>query len=198
MRFFELVASELRLMLKGQHWWWYAGAAGILIGSLVSPMEDSRGGWLVAAWIWPILIWSQMGAKEAQYATQSLIFSSERALVRQLPALWTAGVLIAMLIGGGAGIRVLLGAGWQGLMAWIAGAVFIPSLALALGVWSGRSKAFEALYVIWWYVGPLHHVRGVDFAGSTTASSTPAAYMLAAAILLASAYMGRRSRLGYA
>jgi len=197
-RFFSLVASELRLMLKGQRWWWYAGAAAILVGSMVSPTKDSRGGWLVAAWIWPVLIWSQMGAREARHATQSLIFSSERALLRQLPALWTAGVLIAALTGAGAGIRLLLGADWQGLLAWTAGALFIPSLALALGVWSGSSKAFEALYTVWWYVGPLHHVRGMDFAGSTAVSSTPAAYMLAAAMLLATAYMGRRTRLGYA
>lgn len=197
-RFFELVTSELRIMLKGLRWWWYGGATVILVGGIVSPTEYSRGGCLVAAWIWPVLIWSQMGAREARYATQSLIFSSERALVRELPALWTAGVLIAVLTGAGAGIRLLLGADWQGLLAWAAGALFIPSLALALGVWSGRSKAFEALYTVWWYVGPLHHVRGMDFAGSTAVSSTPAAYMLAAAILLATAYMGRRARLGYA
>lgn len=197
-RFFELMASELRLMLKGQHWWWYGGAAIILVGSIASPSEYSREGWLVAAWIWPVLVWSQMGTREARYATQSLIFSSERALPRQLPALWTAGVLIAALTGAGVGIRFVLGADWQGLLAWMAGAMFIPSLALALGVWSGRSKAFEALYVIWWYVGPLHHLRGVDFAGTTPASSTPAAYMLGAAILLMTAYMGRKARLGYA
>jgi len=75
--------------------------------------------------------------------------------------------------------------------------LFIPSLALALGVWSGRSKAFEALYTVWWYVGPLHHVPGVDFAGTTAASSSSAAYLLVAGALLMAAYMGRRARLGY-
>ena len=197
-RFFAVVASELRLMLKGQHWWWYAGAAAILVGSLASPTEYSRGGWLIAAWIWPVLIWSQMGTREARYATQSLIFSSERALQRQLPALWTAGALIAAFTGAGVGIRLLLGADWLGLLAWIAGALFIPSLALALGVWSSRSKAFESLYTVWWYFGPLHHVRGADFSGTTAASSTPAAYILTATILIFAAYMGRRTRLGYA
>lgn len=197
-RFFDLVVSELRLMLKGQRWWWYAGAAIILTGSIASPIEDSRGGWLLAAWIWPVLIWSQMGTREARHATQSLIFSSERALVRQLPALWTAGVLIAVLTGAGAGIRLLLGGDWQGLLAWTAGAIFIPSLALALGVGSGRSKAFEALYTVWWYVGPLHHVRGIDFAGTTAASSTSAGYIAAGAVLIAAAYMARRAQLGYA
>jgi len=197
-RFLQLVLCELRLMLKGQRWWWYAGAAGLLIGTLVSPSADAREGCLIAAWFWPILIWSQMGAREARYATQSLIFSSPRALPRQLPAIWMAGVLVAALAGAGAGVRLLMSDDWHGLLGWLAGALFIPSLALALGVWSGRSKAFEALYTVWWYIGPLHHTAGWDFMGTTPASSSSMAYILAAAALLATAYIGRRVRLGYA
>lgn len=197
-RFTRLVISELRLMLKARRWWWYAGAAGILIGGLVSPVAVARQGWLVAAWIWPILLWSQMGAREARYETQPLIFSSPRALYRQLPAAWTAGVLVALLTGAGVGVRLLIGADWQGLMGWLAGALFIPSLALALGVWSGNSKFFEALYTIWWYTGALHHVPRLDFTGGSPDFSTPLAYLAAAGMLLAASFAGRRVRLGYA
>jgi len=196
-RFPQLVISELQLLLKGQRWWWYAGAAGILVGSVVSPLADSRGGWLVAAWIWPILLWSQLGAREARYQTQSLIFSSERALYRQLPAAWVAGVLVAAVTGGGAAIRMVLSADGKGLVSWAAGALFIPSLALALGVWSGSSKFFEALYTVWWYVGPAHHVSGLDFAGTTAGSSAPIVWIFSAGVLLMAAYVGRRMRLGY-
>ena len=49
------------------------------------------------------------------------------------------------VLGAGAGSRLLLVQGWHGLVPWIAGAVFLPSLALALGVWSGSGKAFEGL-----------------------------------------------------
>ncbi|MGA8152953.1 MAG: hypothetical protein WB952_18525 [Terriglobales bacterium] len=196
-RFALLVGSELRLMLKGQRWWWYAVAAGIFVGSLVSPTEAARQGWLVAAWIWPVLLWSQMGAREARFATQSLIFSCERALHRQLPALWTAGLGVALLAGGGTGLRLLLSSDWRGLVAWFAGALFIPSLALALGVWSDSSKAFEAFYTVWWYIGPLHHTPGLDFMGTTDVSSAPATWVLAAAALLTASYFGRRARLGY-
>jgi hypothetical protein len=31
------------------------------------------------------------------------------------------------------------------MLAWTAGVFFIPSLALALGVWSGSSKLFEVV-----------------------------------------------------
>ena len=198
LRFFELVLSELRLMLKGQRWWWNAGAMAIIIGSLASPIADSRGGWLVAAWIWPVLVWSQMGSRDVRCNTEALIFSCEHSLQRQLPALYAAGVVVTALTGSGTGIRLLFIRDWNGLLAWMAAAFFIPSLALALGVWSGGSKAFEALYSVWWYIGPLHHVRGMDFAGTTAVSSTPTVYLIGAGALILSAYIGRRARLGYA
>jgi hypothetical protein len=139
-----------------------------------------------------------MGSRESRHATQSLIFSSPRALYRQLPALWTAGVLVALLTGGGVGIRLLLSSDWPALAAWATAALFIPSLALALGIWSGSSKFFEGLYTVWWYMGPLHHTPGLDFIGVTPRSASTAAYLLAAGALLAASYLGRRVLLGYA
>jgi hypothetical protein len=196
-RFLHLVTSELRLMLKGHRWWWYVVAAGLCVAQLVSPdLEARQGTWLVA-WLGPVLVWSQMGAREARYATQSLIFSSERALYRQLPAVWTAGVIVAVLTGGGMGIRLLLAGDARAFSAWAAGALFIPSLALALGVWSGTSKTFEALYTVWWYLAA-NHTPGMDFMGTTAASTNTHLYFLAAAALTAASYMGRRVRLGYA
>jgi hypothetical protein len=189
--------SELRLMLKGLRRWWYAGAVGMLVGQLVSPEPNLRMGFLLAAWIWPVLLWSQMGCREARYATSALLFSSERSLSRELPALWTAGVLVALLTGGGIGVRLLLGASWHGFAAWFAGALFIPSMALALGIWTGSSKAFEAIYTVFWYIGPAHHIPGLDFMGTTQASSSPELYAVATIALLAVSYWGRRARLGY-
>ncbi len=197
-RSLQLVASELRLMLKGLRWWWYTVAIGLLIGQLVSPGADVRAGFLLVAWIWPILIWSQMGCREARHATGALLFSSAHSLSRQLPALWSAGVLVALLTGSGVGVRLVLGADWHSLAGWLAGAVFIPSFALALGIWTGSSKAFEAIFTVWWYVGPAHQIPGLDFMATTPASSSPLRYAVAAAVLLAAAYWRRRQSLGYA
>jgi len=197
-RFAPLVVCELRLMLKGQRWWWYVVAAGLSIACLAAPLNASRGGVIVAAWLWPVLLWSQMGAREARYSTQSLLFSSERSLQRQLPAAWTAGVIVAALTGGGLGIRLLLAANLQGLVVWATACLFIPTLALALGAWSGSSKAFEALYTVWWYIGPANHTSGLDFIGTTAASSRPYTYLLLTGALLAASYLGRRSKLAYA
>ncbi|HKV80176.1 MAG TPA: hypothetical protein VJP02_18655 [Candidatus Sulfotelmatobacter sp.] len=196
--FFRIVAAELRLMLKGKRWWWYLVAAGLAVASLFTPFDAARGGVLVAAWLWPIFVWSPMGSREACYATESLIFSSTRALSRQLPAIWSAGVLVALFAGGGVGLRLLIHGDHRGFLAWFAGAAFIPTLALALGVWTGGSKAFEAIYIIWWYMGPAHHIPGIDFMGTTAASSTPIPYLIATVFLLGAAYLRRRSRLAYA
>jgi hypothetical protein len=197
-RFLQLIVSELRLMLKGQRWWWYAVAAGLLIGQFVSPEPSVRAGFLIAAWIWPILFWSQMGCRESRHATGALLFSSARSLTRQLPALWTAGILVALLTGAGAGVRLVLGADWHTFAGWLAGAIFIPTLALALGTWTGSSKTFEAIYTVWWYIGPAHQMPGLDFMGTTPASSSPRQFAIAAALLLATAYWRRRQILGYA
>jgi hypothetical protein len=197
-RYLQLVISELRLMLKGQRWWWYVGAAGMLVGELVSPEPNIRSGFLVAAWLWPILLWSQMGCREARSNTSALLFSSERSLSRQLPALWMAGVLLALITGAGVGIRLALAADWHSSAAWLAGALFIPSFALMLGIWSSGSRAFEAIYTVWWYMGPAHQMPGFDFMGTTSASSSPLPYLLATIALLAVSYWGRRSRLAYA
>ena len=50
----------------------------------------------------------------------------------------------------------------SGLLAWLSAALFIPSLALALGVWSSGKKLFEVLYISLWYQGPMNGVLMVD------------------------------------
>jgi len=197
-RFATLVAGEFTLMTKGLRWWWYLVAAGLLVAEFVSPNAEAWQGTLLAAWIWPVLVWSQMGCRESRNATQSLIFSAERIVYRQLAALWAAGVMVALVTGAGAGVRLLLSSNWQVLASWLAGALFIPSLALAFGVWSGLSKLFEAIYTVWWYVGPLHHTPVLDFVGGTRASSSPGLYLGLAGGLLLLACLGRRRQVAYA
>jgi len=197
-RFFALVAAELRLMLHGQMWWWYVGAAGLFVGCVAAPLSEGRTGVLVVAWLWPLLLWAQMGNREARWATESLVFASPQAMARQLPAAWLAGVLVAMGTGGGLAIRLGIAGDVHGLVGWAVGACFIPSLALACGVWSGGSKLFEALYTVWWYVGALHHVSGLDYTGVVAASARPGLFAGLTVMLVGAAWMGRRARVAYA
>ena len=192
--FLRILNAELRLALKGFRWWWYAVAAGLLIAQFASPLEVARGPLLVAAWIWPVLIWSAMGVRESRHATGQFIFSSARILPRQLPACWLAGVVVAVLLGAGAAVRLLFAGQSAGVLAWIAGALFVPTLAVSLGVWSGTSKVFEAIYTALWYAGPLNRIAGLDFTGASSGPRTlhfALVYFALNAALIVVAFLGR-------
>jgi len=161
----HMLRAELRLMVKGYHWSWYAGAAGLLIAQLASPYGVMRGYIAPLSWAWPIAIWSSMGTREARFNTGQLLFSSPAPLKRQLPATWMAGMLIVVAAGGGAFLRAFIAGDWPYLAALLVGAVFIPTLALTLGVVGGSKKLFEVAYMLLWYLGPMNHMPILDFMG---------------------------------
>jgi hypothetical protein len=197
-RFGAMLAAELRLMLKGQRWWWYAVAAGLAIASAAVPSAEARGFILGCAWIWPVLLWSQMGVRELRDQTNQLLFSAPHPIARQLPAVWLAGVILALLTGSGFAVRLFLAGNMKGLLAWSIGALFIPTFALSLGVWSGSSKPFEILYTVLWYVGPMHAMPPLDFMGSapaTAATRYPFVYLVLACGLGLAALAGRKRQL---
>ncbi len=197
-RFPAVLAAELRLMLKGQRWWWYSIAAGLLLAQAFIPKADGRGVALAFAWIWPILLWSSMGMREMRYQTYQILFAVPHPLARQLPAIWLAGVLLSVMTGSGFAIRLLLEKNLSGLFAWTVGALFIPTAALCLGVWSSSSKPFEILYTLFWYIGPMHAMPAFDFMGAspaTAATRYPLVYLALTAILFVMAVAGRKRQL---
>lgn len=197
-RFGAMLVAELRLILKGQKWWWYAGAALAIVLSAALPTPQARGMALAFAWIWPVLLWSTMGIRESRYGTSQLLFSAPHPVARQLPAVWCAGTVLALITGSGFALRLLLSGNWRGFLAWLVGAAFIPTLALALGVWSGTSKPFEIVYTLLWYVGPLHATVPLDFMASapgTAFTRVPFFYLVFAAVLALSALAGRKRQL---
>jgi hypothetical protein len=196
--FLRLVIAEFGLLLKGQRWWWYAVAAALAITSAVVPNPQVRAGLVAAALIWPVLLWSQLGAREASFNTSAMVFSCPHPLAAQFPATWLSGAILSVLIGAAFALRVLVGGDVRGFAACVAGMLFIPSLALALGAWTGHSKAFEAFYTVWWYAGPANHLPGLDFFGTTPGSCSPILYVGLTAALLTIAVVGRRVRLAYA
>jgi hypothetical protein len=196
--FLDLLKAELRLMLKGQRWWWYAVAGVLVVAGLAAPLENARSIVLPFAWIWPLLIWSSQGSRESRFATGELVFSAAWPLERQLPTVWVSGVLLAVLIGSGVGLRMILAGDWAGAGAWLVGALFIPTFALFLGVWTGNSKAFEAVYLFLWYIGPLNRTPSLDFMGASPAavsSGMPLVWLAVTAGLAAAAVVGRRRQL---
>jgi hypothetical protein len=197
-RFDRVLRAEVRLALGGQPWWWYLGALVWAVAGLLAPVEASREYLLPAAWLWPLLIWSALGTREVQHRTEELVFANPHPLCRQLPATWLSGLIVTLLAGSGVALRLVLAGDWPALLAWAVGALFIPTLALALGVWSGSGKAFEGVYAVLWYVGPVNQLATLDFmgaSGKSVAAGVPFYYLALTAILMGLAAVGRKRQL---
>ncbi len=190
-RFRPLLSGELRLFLKGQRWWWYAVAAGLVVAQLVSPSDAVQYA-LIVAWVWPTLILSGLGCRESRFDTRQIVFSAPRP-TSQLLAGWLSAVLVMALLGSGALVRFLLAEDPVAALGWLTAIVFIPSLALSLGTLTGSGKAFEALYVLWMY-GLTQQIPAVDFAGLVPGSHFYL-YAVVAIGLLAIATLARRWQL---
>ncbi|MFX0107845.1 MAG: hypothetical protein ACFE7R_06160 [Candidatus Hodarchaeota archaeon] len=199
--FKSLVLAEFRLTLREIEDFPFLGVYGfavagvLVVVGLFVPINTARGMILPLAWFLPVLIWSKMGTREVQYHTDQLIFSSANILRRQIAAIWIAGVLLALITGSGVALNLVIHGEWSGLIAWSAGAIFIPSLALCLGVWTGSSKVFEFLYTLLWYIGPLNQTEPLDFMGALPGSVEAGIwqfYLAISIVLVGLAFVGRK------
>lgn len=190
-----LVRAELALLLRRRSRWWWLVLAGLGVGSVLAPVEVGRRMLASAAWIWPMFLWSPLGARESLCGTGGLLFSSPRPVARQLAAAWLAGAAVALLVGGPMAIRFVLAARPDAALAVLSGAAFIPALALACGIWSRGTRLFEVLFLVLWYCGLLNGVPPLDFAGATDEAlrlGMPALFLALAAGLGAVAVADRR------
>lgn len=197
-RLWGIVQAEWRLMIFRHGMWWQVVALGLIIAGLLVPISVAREFLWPGALIWPILLWSSMGTRETRHRTGQFIFSSPRPLLRQLTAVWISGVGVTALVSSGMGLRLLLGGDMAGVLTWLVGVMFVPTMALAMGVWSGSGKLFEVTYLMLWYGGPMSRAPVIDYAGvieGTSSSSIPLIFFAITAGLLVLAYVGRRWRL---
>lgn len=195
-----VLSGELRLLLQRLSPWWYAGALIVNILMVLLPVTASYAMLYPLASIWPLFIWSGLGNREVRFQTHHLVFSTAHPLVRQLPMHWLAGVLCTLLVTAGIAIRLIITGNMGELLLFGVGTLFIPSLALAAGIWVGNGRLFEVLYLIWWYAGPVNHVPVLDLlaagtirAGAVTQLAT--GYLLVTLLLLVLALVGRMRQL---
>jgi hypothetical protein len=192
--FLGVLVAELKLMLKGQKRLWYLGAIGLNVACLLNPSAAVQRYLLLAVWLWPLAIWSQMGTRERRFNTGQMVFSAPRPVLRQLPATWLAGVVATLIVGSSAWLRLALVGETASLLGWLVGALFVPALALALGVWTGSSRAFEASYLLLWYLSAFEGVPALDYTGASGASQVVGmllVYLALASGLVVLAVIGR-------
>lgn len=183
MFFLPILLAELKLLLSGKRWW-FVGAFLIIILGFSLPFEMVERLLWPLAWIWPLTIWSAMGSKEKQYRMEELLFAIPGRSGRQIPATWLAGVIVAMVISVGVAVRLMMEGQLAMLFVWFIGSLFIPTLALLCGVWSRGGKAFEVVYLVIWYLGPLNHLDFINFMDLHSVNNT-----IAYAVITVGMYM---------
>ncbi|UCE25405.1 MAG: ABC-2 transporter permease [Candidatus Zixiibacteriota bacterium] len=194
----RMLEAELRLTLNGKHWFWYAVAVGLLVAQVAAPFDIARKYLVPASMIWPLVIWSSMGTRELLHNTGQLMFSSPSPLARQFPAAWLTGVTVALASVGCMIVRALVLGEWLYAAALMVAALFVPTAALAMGVWSGSKKLFEVVYLIAWYDGSIDKLTALDLLGTTSASVSVdrlVVFGLLSVVLLMAAFSGRRMQL---
>jgi len=199
--FGALVVAELRLLYRQTSPWWRLAALAMIAAGFVAPPSAGRQIILPIAWLWPVLLWSGMGSRERRFGTEGLVFASPHLLTRQWPAVWLAGIILSAVMTCGVATRVALDGDSGALAAWAIGALFVPAMALALGVWTGSGKFFEVAYTTLWYLGPINHVPQLDYTGATASperAAITAGFVVATAALLALSFVGRKNQLASA
>ncbi len=105
------------------------------------------------------------------------------------PATWLAGFLVTVVTGSGAALKFLIAGDSASLLIWFSAALFIPSLALALGIWSKSSKLFEVLHVSMWYLA-LNGIETVDYFGANSDGNI-GIFIPLSLVLIVMAFIGR-------
>jgi len=196
--FLDLFAAELRLNLKGLSWFWFGVALAIIVAGVVVPLDYARLIVLPLAWVWPVLIWANLGVREMAYHTNPIVFSAPFPLRRQFLSTWLVGFTITMAMGSPVLVRLLLIGNLSAFWSILVGALFIPSLALALGCWSSNSKLFQAIYLFIWYLASIQGVSFLDFMGHLPTIETTGlvwVYLILTITLLTAAVFGRKQQL---
>ncbi|MFI6151556.1 hypothetical protein ACIBCA_02535 [Kitasatospora sp. NPDC051170] len=170
--FGRLLVGEVRILLQGISPWWWAVAGAFTVAGFALPIDTVTGLLLPGVWLWPVLIWSRLGSQQVENGLEVLLGAYPTAR-RRLLAEWTSGLLLTAVTGASPLLRMLAAGDGAGVACWFGGVLFIPSLAMSLGVVSRTHRVFQAVYLPIWYV-LVNHVAAVDFMGAVRLNGKPA------------------------
>ncbi|MGW4902413.1 hypothetical protein ACWEO9_03230 [Streptomyces albidoflavus] len=196
--FGRLLAGEVRILVGGVSPWWWAVAAALTVAGLTLPLDAVTGLVLPAVWIWPVLVWSRLGSLPVEHGLEGLL-GAYPAPRRRLLAAWGSGVVLTAVLGVAPLLRMAFAADLPGLAAWLGGVLFIPSLALLLGVVCRTHRVFQVVYLPLWYL-VVNQVAALDFMGAVREAGVPAGptplFPLLALLLLGATFLAAGTRRG--
>ena len=191
------VKTEVKLMMKGYPLLWYIIA---VIGIALSAFLDLN---IVQLYVLPLLfLWSlnmfsHLGNRGHKHDMLKIIATTPGGKIKQITYSWVAGITVALLLALPVIIRLLLDGQFISLFAVVAGVVFLPSFAMALGEFTKTNRIFELIFIVLTYA----IINGIPFAkflGSPETSLLQAVAYLMLGIALAVAAIAKRVLTGSA
>ncbi|WP_030232157.1 ABC transporter permease [Streptomyces sp. NRRL S-350] len=170
--FGRLLVGEVRILLQGVSPWWWAVAGALTVAGFALPMDTVTGMLLPGVWLWPVLIWSRLGSQQVENGLEVLLGAYPTAR-RRLLAEWGSGLVLTAVMGVAPLVRMLAAGDGPGVACWVGGVLFIPSLAMSLGVLSRTHRVFQAIYLPIWYI-LVNNVAALDFMGAVRVDGKPA------------------------
>ncbi|MEV7597973.1 hypothetical protein AB0O91_11400 [Kitasatospora sp. NPDC089797] len=182
---FDTLLGEVRILVRGQRFWW-AGAAALAVAAASVAPDGPRHAVLPFAMLWPVALWSRMGHRADGGSIDHLLAACPSPLRRGLAGL-LAGIVPALAAAGAPALRLAAAGQSRAALGAVAGALLVPALALLCGSLSRGPRLFQSLYPVLWY-GMVTHVAGLDFPGvSGGRAPAPVAVAGLAAALAAAA-----------
>ncbi len=186
-----VLLGELRLSLRGRAWWWYLGYVVGFVATAVAPLDTVRLLVVPISLLLLLPLWSHLGTRERRYRTEELVFVTGGP-VRLLGISYLIGAIAGITLVLPALLRFVTTGMWPAFVGVLAGALFLPAGAVALGVWTGRPRLFELAYLVAWYVGPMNDFRPLDYIGAHRVGlAVPAIYLVLTILALGLAVAGR-------
>lgn len=188
----RVVVAEARMTVSGRRRLWYVGVVLVILLGLFG--GELGGVLLPVALLWPVFLLSELGVRTHKHQTRELVVSSSHP-VGQLAAEWLVGAVVLAVLVGSTVIDPILGGDTAALLGFVTTIVFVPSLALALGSFTGTGRAFEGVYLLLWYIGPVNGAATFNFAApSEGASVLPPIVFAAIGVVSFAAGLFQRSR----
>jgi len=154
------VLTEIKLMLKGQPMIWYLGSITGVVLTLFLEINIVFSLVFPLLMLWFVNVFSRLGNREHKHDMLKIIATIPGGKFKQGTYSWIAGIIIALLLTLPVCIRLLVAGQFIGLFAIMAGVVFLPSVAMALGEFTKTNRPFELLFIVLTYVA----INGIPFA----------------------------------
>lgn len=180
------VICEIKLILKDMNLIYIVVMALLFLVEIIMPIQKIDKYIMPVASIIPIGFIAKSSVKEKNNNMLQIMKSCEYYKKYWLISN-AALIILDVIIQSGIIIKLLIGGKFIILLSFIAGIIFICSLASVLGLLFGSERLFEIIYILLWYFGVMNKIGYMDFTGFSAGGSMKIifVYMTAGAILMA-------------